>query len=75
MQESTSPVFENHLTEEQIEHRKRAFNAWLRSEGDKLGYYLLPPSKQQAIHGMLRKAYYAGSNYEARMAARSALQD
>lgn len=58
---------DNYLTPAEVEHRKEAFNQWLRDNGDKVGYYLLPPAKQDSIRCMLRKAFYAGSNYEARV--------
>lgn len=60
---------DNQLTHEEILHRRQAFDKWLATNGRSMGYYLLPPSKQEYIRGMLRKAYYAGSNYEARMAS------
>ena len=58
----------NDLTPAQIQHRKEAFNQWLAANGEKLGYYMLPASKQGNVQYMLKKAFYAGSNYEAKMA-------
>lgn len=60
-------MMDNQLTPAEILHRREEFNKWLLKNGDKLGFYLLPPSKQDNIRYMLRKAFYAGSNYEARM--------
>lgn len=62
-------MIDNQLTPAEIQHRKEAFDRWLAVNGGKMGFYLLPPSKQDSIRGMLRKAYYAGSNYEAKMAS------
>lgn len=64
MQEGS--VMDNSLTPAQIHHRKEAFNLWLARNGDKMGFYLLPSSRQANIRHMLLKAYNAGSNYEAR---------
>lgn len=59
---------DNSLTPAEIQHRKESFDLWLARNGVKLGFYLLPSSKQANIRYMMLKAYCAGSNYEARMA-------
>lgn len=59
---------DNQLTPEQRLHRHKAFNHWLAKNGDRIGFYALPVSTQYDAHRMLRRAFNAGTNYEARMA-------
>lgn len=48
------------------DRRKAAFNAWVRTQANKRGFRLLSPGAQGAVHGMLRMAFYAGSNWQRR---------
>lgn len=60
---------DNQLSAEQQVHRHTAFNVWLSKAGNFIGYHRLPANVQYEVHGMLRRAFNAGTNYEARMAA------
>lgn len=57
----------NDLTPAEIDHRNKAFDEWLRRNGAAMGYYLLPANRQAQVRGLLRKAFNAGTNYEAKM--------
>lgn len=59
---------DNQLSPEQQLHRRNAFNVWLSKAGGMMGYHKLPATVQFEVHGMLRRAFNAGTNYEARMA-------
>ena len=54
------------MDEFEIQQRQIAFNSWLRTYGPRIGYYKLPPSMQNHVHHMLRKAFNGGYNLHKR---------
>ncbi|QIN95252.1 hypothetical protein DLP3_089 [Stenotrophomonas phage vB_SmaS_DLP_3] len=56
------------LSPEEVNHRREEFNAWLRKNRKRLGIPLIPANRQAVVHDLMRAAFYAGSNYEARVA-------
>lgn len=60
---------DNQLTPQQRLDRERAFATWLFKSRHKLGMSKIPLELTHEVQWMLRKAFNAGTNYEARMAA------
>lgn len=59
---------DNQLTPEQRLARERAFAVWVTRARYKIGLNNIPLEFSHEVQGMLRKAFNAGTNYEARCA-------
>lgn len=63
---------DNQLTPEQRLARERAFAKWVMQARYKIGLHNIPLEFNHEVQGMLRKAFNAGTNYEARCALEEA---
>lgn len=55
----------DHMHHEEIEERKEAFQrTWRHRFVDEVA--LLPPAHQGRVHELLKRSFYAGTNYERR---------
>lgn len=55
------------LTAQEIAERRAAFNDWYRRNRQRLGIHLIPANRQDSIMNLMRSAFNAGSNWEAKV--------